>query len=430
MSILLTVLAFNFIIIIHELGHFVVARLAGVRVLEFSLFVGPKLFSIHRGETEYAIRLFPILAYVKLEGEDQASDDQRSFSKKSVAARAAIIAAGPIANLLSSIIILTIVFSITGFNSTVVDSVGYGSPAYNAGIRSGDKVVGYADKAIYMPMNVLEFMYVNKGAATDVEYMHNGQLIKSVITPMVIPANRYALGFGTVDAYGSPNSNIVSMVSSSSPAQTAGLQVNDKIIKMNSTNVETLNDMLDFINNNGNKSITMTVIRNGAVVQLKPAVPMQNNNAEAYDIGITYKFVPANFIQALGNSVVFTYSTIRDVVYTVGWLIAGKVSIHQMTGPVGIVMTINDAASQGVNGMEKILSLLFMTAFISTAVGATNLIPFPALDGGRLLVLLVEAVRRKPLASNKEAVINSIGFLLLIIFAIFITSNDIIRIFK
>ncbi|NLD47178.1 MAG: RIP metalloprotease RseP, partial [Clostridiaceae bacterium] len=143
MRILLIILAFNFIIFIHELGHFLVAKLSGIKVEEFSMFVGPKLFSIKRGETQYSLRLFPILAYVKMEGEEEASDSDRAFSKKSVPIRAAVIAAGPLSNLIAAFVLITIYFFSVGFLNTTIDEVRDDSAAYNAGIRKGDQIVSY-----------------------------------------------------------------------------------------------------------------------------------------------------------------------------------------------------------------------------------------------------------------------------------------------
>ena len=169
MRLLMVILAFNFIIIIHELGHFIVAKLSDIKVEEFSLFVGPKIFSFKKGETTYSLRTFPILAYVKMEGEDEESDSERAFNKKSVPVRAAVIAAGPLANIISAFIIITISYSISGYGTTVVSGVAEDSPAYEAGIMEGDKIVRYDNKRVFQYIEFLNFLYVSKGEPTEIE---------------------------------------------------------------------------------------------------------------------------------------------------------------------------------------------------------------------------------------------------------------------
>jgi regulator of sigma E protease len=128
MSLLFAILAFNLIIIVHELGHFIVAKLCDIKVHEFSLFFGPKIFSLKIGETMYSLRLIPVLAYVKLEGEDEPSASERSYSQKPLPARMAVIAAGPVANILLATVLLVVFYSISGYDTTKINNVFEGSP--------------------------------------------------------------------------------------------------------------------------------------------------------------------------------------------------------------------------------------------------------------------------------------------------------------
>ena len=169
MRLLMVILAFNFIILIHELGHFIVAKLAGIKVDEFSLFIGPKIFSFKRGETTYSLRTFPLLAYVKMEGEGEESDDERAFCKKPVWVRAAVIAAGPLANIISAFIIIAVLYGISGYGTTIVSDVAEDSPAYEAGIRPGDKIISYDGKKVFQYIEFLNFLYVSKGKPTKIE---------------------------------------------------------------------------------------------------------------------------------------------------------------------------------------------------------------------------------------------------------------------
>lgn len=190
MKILMIILAFNFILIIHELGHFIVAKLSKIKVEEFSLFIGPKLFSITRGETTYSIRLFPVLAYVKMEGEDEESASENAFYKKPVWVRAAVIAAGPLANIISALIIITIYYSISGYQTMNVSEISQNSAAYNAGLEVGDKIVEYDNKRVYQPLDVIQFLYISKGKPAEVKVSRNGEIYNLTMEPEIIPSEK------------------------------------------------------------------------------------------------------------------------------------------------------------------------------------------------------------------------------------------------
>lgn len=423
MKILMIVLAFNFIIIIHELGHFLVAKLSRIKVEEFSLFVGPKIFSMQRGETTYSLRLFPILAYVKMEGEEEASDSDRAFYKKSVLTRAAVIAAGPLANLFAAFLIISIYFAFTGFNTTTIDGIREGSSAYNAGLMDGDEVISYDNKRVYQAFDMFQFMYVGKGEPSEIEVLREGQKKKILIEPQI---KQYFLGFSPIN---DPlKSNVVGMVSADSSAEKAGLQVGDQIISLNDKEVGTLEEISSYLQENKENPLKITVDRAGTINVLD-AVPMKEKEP-TYDLGMGFEYKRGNIFEVIKQGTLFTYSNTRMVVYTLGWLFTGKIYVNQMMGPVGIVSSMNEVVQQSESMIDALLRLLNITAFISVAVGATNLIPFPALDGSKLVLLLIEAVRRKPIPIEKEAVIMSVGFFLLIGLAIFITSNDLFRLFE
>src|SRR5665647_1562562 len=146
-TIIIGIIAFSFLIFIHELGHFTVAKLCKIRVNEFSLFMGPKLFSFKKGETEYSLRLVPIGGYVKMEGEEENSDDERAYNRKPVWQRFLVIAAGPIMNIVVAILLIFLVYINGGYGINKVYDVQPLSPAAVAGIEKGDVIIGYDSKA-------------------------------------------------------------------------------------------------------------------------------------------------------------------------------------------------------------------------------------------------------------------------------------------
>lgn len=423
LKILMIILAFNFILIIHELGHFVVAKLSNIKVDEFSLFVGPKLFSITRGETTYSIRLFPILAYVKMEGEDEESDSENAFYKKPVWVRAAVIAAGPLANIISALLVITIFYSLSGFQTMRVDEVLDNSPAYTAGIRTGDEIIRYDNKRVYQPMDFLQFLYISKGQPTDIKVKRGDKILNLYLEPEIVPSEkRYMLGFTADEG----DSNIVRNVTKGGPGDLAGLEIGDKILELNDIEVGSIDEIRSFLQENKDKELEITVDRGGELVELK-ATPREDTTPEQYSIGMGFEYVKGGFLASLKQGALFAYCNTRNVAYTLSWLITGKATFADMMGPVGIVSTMNDAVQSTTTWMDAVLTILNLTAFISVAVGATNLIPFPALDGSKLVLLAVEAIRRKPIPIEKEAIITTIGFFILIGFSIFISINDVAR---
>lgn len=423
MGIILTILAFNFIIIIHELGHFLVARLDGIKVLEFSLFLGPKIWGIKRGDTEYNIRLIPVLAYVSMEGEEEDSDDERSFSNKSIGARMAVVAAGPFANLLSSLIILAVIFSIRGYQTTKVVDVEANSVAYNAGIKNGDKIVYYDNKKVYLPTDLSQFFFIYNKEEVCLTVLRDNEKKLIIVPPGVVQEDRYVLGFATQKT---GDTTVIEELMDEYPAKNAGMLPKDKILSLDGEKVSNIQDILKFVNNSKDKEIVVEVLRDKEKLDFI-MIPKHLKDTPIVNLGVDFDIHKGNIVEVLAHSVKYIWANIRNVGYTLKWLVFGNVSVSKMSGPIGIVTTMNDAVNIGQNMGEKILSLLSMTAFISTAIGATNLIPFPALDGNKLLLLMVEALRGKPIPKEKESKISMVGIVLLLGLALVTTFNDIMR---
>lgn len=426
MNFVLAFIAFNVIVIVHELGHFLAAKRFGIKVNEFSLFIGPKLWSIQRGETTYSIRLFPIMAYVKMEGEEEASESERAFNNKPRYARALTAFGGPLANLLLAALLLTIVFTIQGFSTTKISRIDEASPAAAAGLAEGDKIVSYGGNGVYLPLDVVQFLYVSKGKPADIEYIRDNKKYTAVINPEMLPASKaYRIGAGFSKNTGL-DSNVIQSITPGYPAEKVGLMAGDRIIEINDTVVSDRNGLVSFLEQNKNKEVNLTVLRNNAKINVS-LIPQEDKIPEQYILGLEFTTLKGSLWDSFRESAVFTYSIVRSVVYSVIWLVTGQVELSQMMGPIGMVSTIGAAVQQGPNIMAKLIYLIQMTGLMSIAIGATNLIPFPMLDGNRLVLIGIEAIRRKPLKPEKEAFISMVGFVLIILIAVYAAFNDIMR---
>lgn len=428
MGILMAIIVLSFLIIIHELGHFLVAKAFNVKVNEFSLFMGPKLFSFQKGETMYSLRLIPLGGYVKMEGEEEESDDERAFNKKPVGVRAAIIAAGPIMNIIIALVFAFIITAQSGFNTTQVKTVLPDSVAEKAGIKVGDVLKKYNGKTIYLPADLEIFAYPLTNESVELQYKRNGETQNITVTPNR-EQNGYMLGFTPKDITNvdSEDSTIVASVTEKSPAEEAGLKKGDKIVKLNGKDIKTRRDITNIVDEFGKDKITITVNRDGKVQELTPVKPIARKTEEWKAIGLEFEYSKGGFINTLKASFDYTISTSRSIYYSLGWLITRTVPMSEVSGPVGITSFISDVVELSPSLMDKVINLLSITSLISINLGLVNLIPFPALDGSKLVILLIEKIRRKPLNPEKEAMITMVGFVILIALIIYVTFNDILK---
>lgn len=330
---IMAILAFSLLVIIHELGHFAMAKFNGVKVHEFSLGMGPKLFGIKGKETEYLIKAFPIGGYVKMEGEDEGSNDPRAFNNKTPGQKLSIVSAGAIMNFVLAIVLFTIIGAVEGYISPVI-----------------------------------------------------GEVV--------------------------PNT----------PAMKAGILVGDKITKVNSVNIERWDDFLSEMSLNKGESLNIEVTRDSKVEQLV-LKPLKDEKENKFIIGIRVSNIREKM--NLGESVVYgfkqTGSTSKQIFVFLGSLFKGDVSVNDVGGPISIIRISGKAAEMGLT------SLMMLTAMLSVQLGILNVIPFPALDGGWIFILLFEIISGKKLNEKKVAMVNYFGFMFLMALMVLIVLKDIIN---
>jgi RIP metalloprotease RseP len=430
MPIIIAILALSVLIIVHELGHFLVAKASGILVHEFSLFMGPKLFSVKKGDTTYSLRAIPLGGYVRMEGEEEASDNERAFNRKPILTRIAVIAAGPIMNLVIAVLFFFIVYNYSGYSTSKINEIADNSPAVTAGLQKGDKIVSYNGKKVYDYMDEMLFVYASKGSKADISYERNGKPYTATITPVVYPeTTRYILGF-TPKAADGTDSNLVDSVSKDTPAEKAGIKSGDRIVQVNDAKITNRQQLNDYLLANKDKPVDVIVNRDGKPLTISQITPMNQKTPEQYYIGFDFTTEKGNFFDTLKQSFISCYSTTRQMFYNLVWLINGTISSKNMMGPVGIVSSIGTVVKQSPGVMEAVINLLSFSALISINLGVFNLIPFPALDGSKIILMIVEKIRRKPIPPEKEATISLVGFAILIFIMIFATSNDIMRLFN
>lgn len=332
-TIFVAIIVFGLLVLIHESGHFTVAKLVGIKIHEFSIGMGPKLLQTKKGETTYSIRALPLGGYVRMEGEDEESDDLRSFNNKPVWARIAVIFAGPFMNFILAVGIFSIIFYSIGTPTTEISEVIPQSPAQHIGIQSGDIIYSIDGEKMDTWQNIIDAISSSEKEPLDIVIIRNSNRIKRTVKPVMdADTNRMTIGIMTAMER--------SVVSS---------------------------------------------IRNGFMI-----------------------------IRAI----------IADVLIFLKGLISGRSDVAgEVVGPVGIISLVGQVAKSGW------LDVANLTAVLSVNLGLINLLPIPALDGSRIMFLLVEVLRGKPLDPEREGIIHLIGFGILITLMLIITYKDISNFF-
>ncbi len=402
----------GFLIFIHELGHFTVAKLCKVKVNEFAIGFGPTIWKKQGKETKYAIRLIPLGGFVSMEGEEEQSENEGSFSKASIPKRIAIVLAGAIVNIVFAVCLYFGLTSTAGtFVSNEIDSTIEGYSAQTAGLEAGDKIIEVNNKKIKSKYDLDKVMTKENGEPIDLKVERNGNVEEYKIKPTEI--ENKATGI-----YLDNKCKIIS-VDKESSAEKQGIKANDKLVKINGEPVEeNREEAIEILQKDKEKEkIQMTVQRGDAeiIIDLVP------ETVSTYYLGVNMKMAEDTFINRCINGGIQTKEFVVSIIDNLKQLFTGKVGIDQMMGPVGI----SEVVAQ-TNGFREFFQMM---ALISLSLGITNLLPIPALDGGKILILLIEAIRRKPMKPETELNIQLLGFAILIGLSLIVTYNDILRIF-
>ncbi len=428
MGVIVALIALSILIIIHELGHFLVAKAVGIKVLEFSLFMGPKLISFKKGETIYSLRLIPMGGFVKMEGEEESSDDARAYSNQPVGKRALVIAAGPVMNILAAFIFASVFLANTGFYTNTITEFYKDSVIQEAGAEIGDRFISYGGKRLYEPASDINlFMYGEDGSERELVYydVSENKKVTKIITPGRTPT-RVRLGF-SAQVEGDTGSNVIDIIETDSPLIKAGIKRGDRIIKLDDTEVFTTPDIQNYLNITRTDKLAplkVTVERNGEVLTFENINPFSDFN---YTLAVNLEHKKGNLLEVADASVKFCLSTARNVLMTLKWLFNGTISIKELSGPVGIIGAVGSVVETKQSFGQILLNLIYMSSFISINLGIMNLIPFPALDGSMLVILLIEKIRGKPIPQERVGMISFIGFILLMGILVITLFNDIPR---
>lgn len=424
-NILIAVVIFSVIVIFHELGHFLLAKKNGIEVTEFSLGMGPRLLSTVKGGTRYSLKVFPIGGSCMMVGEDGDETGPGSFNNASIWARITVVAAGPVFNFIMAFVFAMIITSVVGYDPADITSVEAGSAAEAAGLKEGDVITRFQGKRISISRDLSLYMSLHGYEDEDIEMevKRGGETKKISYTADSV--KKQMLGF-TYVSEGIPE---ITEVYIDSPMKAAGVQAGDIITGINGSKIETSAELQAYFQENPltEEEIKLTVERNSKewTVAIKPQVRTLVSNGFTYN---SYR-EKTGFLGVLKYSAVEVRYWISSTVESLALLIKGTFTVNDLSGPVGIVDAIGSSVQEAKSEGTVIvwMQMLYWVILLSANLGVMNLLPIPALDGGRLVFLIIEAIRGKKMNQNVEGIIHFAGFVLLMALMVFVLFNDIRR---
>jgi regulator of sigma E protease len=424
-------------VIIHELGHFTVAKLLKVRVEAFSFGFGPRLFGFKYGETDYKVCLLPLGGFVKMTGENPGEgepvDDPAAFSSHPRWQRMLIGVAGPVANFILAFVLMVFYFAaineVPNIKTTTIEWVSPSSQAAQAGLLPGDLVTRFGNTDSPDFETFADIAKRNPNQTLPIVVSRNGQSLPlSISLPAGITSRGYDVSSAGLFLQIVQDPIQVDQVVPGAPAEKAGLHTGDTILAVDGHTFHTVDPLLDYLQAGKGNPITLTVKRDGALIP--PIVVHPSVQDSQYRIGFAAvppidpptHAKPMAFFAAMSNSVDFCRINSTLIIETISKIFSHKVSVKQLSGPVGIARMAGQAAE-----MEGWFPKFGLAAAISLNLGILNLLPFPILDGGMILFLLIESVLRHDINMMVKERIYQAAFVLILVFFAFVIFNDVTK---
>ena len=423
----------GFMILIHEFGHYAVAKLLGVRVEVFSIGFGKRLIGFRKGDTDYRIAAIPLGGYVKMSGEnpmDERTGDPAEFMSHSRWHRFLIAIAGPTMNILLAIFLLTTVYMVHYEypvfldKPAVIEGIKLDSAAAQAGLQPGDRIIKVdgIDNPTWEQLQPRVWLSANQPLSITVQ--RGDQIFRKTIVPQPVTTSEV----GSAGWY-PEEPVIVGRVEADTPAAQAGLAEDDRIVAMNGKPLVSIESMIERLQQSKDAPVDLTVIRGNQTLSfhLKPVLSKTEDPKEQrYRLGFLNKsetkVTTLPFTQALALSLEQNKKYSLLILELAKKIVQGKVSMKAVSGPIGIAQDAGYAAQQ--KGWTPLMEL---TAGISLNLGIFNLLPIPILDGGVILFLLIEGLMRRDVSLRIKERVYQAAFVFLVLFAVMVIYNDLMK---
>ena len=434
-SIILAVIILGILVIVHEFGHFIVARKNGIFVKEFSIGFGPRIVS-HKCKSGMLVswKAIPFGGSCQMlgvyEDEDAGTDDERSYDSKSVWARMSVTLAGPFFNFLLAWVLSVIVVGTIGYDPALVTTVLEDSPIYEAGIREGDVITDFNGAHINFGKEIYLQNYL-KPITSDSEmipitYLRDGTKYSVSVKPAAY--DYYAVG---ISYYANSKEAEIAEITVGSPMDSAGLKAGDIITAINGSEIESGEDLEAYFSENplSEEILEIDYLRHGSTYHVS-VIP---EAATAYRLGFSYN--TAKVKASVWDTIKYSFAELKyevtSVFKSLGILFSGKGSLDMLSGPVGIVEVVGSTYDASVSSgfLVTLMNMLGIMIMLSANLGVLNLLPIPALDGGKFILLIIEAISRKAVPKKVEGIVTMIGAGLLFLLMIVVLVNDVTKFF-
>ncbi len=419
---------FSILILFHELGHFLLAKKNKIVVEEFSLGMGPRLFSFTRGTTQYSLKLLPFGGSCMMKGEDGEDEEEGSFNHAPVWGRISVVLAGPVFNFILAFVLAVIVIGIVGYDPAEIIGFPEDSPAQEAGLLEGDIIKEINGSHIDVGREIYNYETFKglKNEPMTLLVQRDGEELEISYQPY--HQTRYMLGFNYV-ADNTPAQ--VTSITLNLPLHKAGMLAGDIITSVDGKEVASGEELAAYFDEHPLEDlpVTLTYEREGKEKSAE-VTPVRHTNVS---LGFYYNMAreKTNLPGIIKYGAIEVKYWIKTTVQSLGMLVTGKVTVNDMSGPVGVVNVIGDTYedSKSEGALITWLSMFNIMILLSANLGIMNLLPIPALDGGRLVFLVIEAIRGKGIRRETEGMIHFVGLMLLLALMVYVTFHDITRLF-
>ena len=435
-SILIAIVVVGIIAALHETGHFLVAKWLGVKVEEFSIFVGPSLFSWKRNGVEYYIRLIPIGAYVRYKGmdlEDQSDTDPDMFFNQPRWKRFLIAIAGPLTNVLTGMLIFLIYFSVSGnFASNRIGILRPDTQLAQTAAKAGDEIISVNGKKYFADLElgyIAEMVGDTNPLSMTLRSRETEELYEIILEPEMVM--QYRLGITYKYTYEDPpyEKRIIESVEDYSNNGNPVLKKNDAVLAINGVLIADSDLFTEEVRSSAGAPLHVKIIRDGKEMELE----MVANSVETVKYGRGFVLERGyGFAESVRQSLLYPISIVRVSIASIGDMIGGRVKPTEViAGPVGIVGAVSDVVDNpDADAGVKIDFIINFAGVISIALFFSNMLPIPGLDGNAMVLMLVEMVRGKKLSLKTETIINVVGFVCILALVGFALYSDIFRLVK
>ena len=406
----IAILFFGFIILIHEFGHFIFAKLFGVKVNEFAIGMGPTIFKKQGKETKYALRLFPIGGFVAMEGEGEESDDKRAYCNQKIWKRMIILSAGAVFNLILGFIVCVFLVSSEELVGTNVILGFEGEHVSSQKLQEGDEILEIDGKRVFSDYDIMFLMQRNPSGYYDFVVKRDGERVELDDVPF---AKRTSGNFSYA-----PDCSISSV---SAKLKKAGLKDGDIITSVNGVTVANGDELAGSLKGDEDFRYDLTVKRGDEELTFDDVEFAVATVFDFYVLG-----EEKNIFNVTAGAFKYSLSMGRMVYLSLFDLVRGQYGLNELAGPIGTVSVITDIAETSVTTADW-TSLFMIMAMIAINIGLFNLLPVPALDGGHLFFMFIELIIRKPIPQKYASWIHAAGLVILLIFMAVISFSDLYK---